>query len=124
MSDQVPFDVWQIAQGVRFPGKLLHPVLAENAETGGVGSADVLGGKSLAHGHQCDFAWIARRAAGSGCYPVAHLGDISCDRHKVSGVRGTAELRSAGRPRAAVPTWFVAGRGRAPSPHEHHPSIT
>src|SRR5450631_3132394 len=89
MSDQVPFGVRQVAQGIRLAGKLLHPVFAENAEAGGVRLADQFGRKSLAHAHQCDLVRIAARSLGCCGDPLPHLSNIFRDRHKAKTTKDT-----------------------------------
>src|SRR5271157_3101557 len=139
MSDQVPFGVTQVAQSIRLCRKLLHPVLAEDAQPGGVRLADVCGWKSLADAHQCDFIRSAGRAACSCCDPLPHLGNIFCNRHKTLKAvtanpvlimrRGPSFARldpstslragSRGRPSLRGSWWRPDGRGR-PSLHERH----
>src|ERR1700686_399814 len=89
MSDQVPFGVTQVAQSIRLRSKLLHPVLAENAQAGCVRFADAFYGKRLAYAHQLDFVWIAARPPRRCCDPFPHPGDIFRDRHKAKTTRDT-----------------------------------
>src|ERR1039457_2483283 len=89
MSDQVPFGVRQVAQGIRLAGKLLHPVFAENAEAGGVRLADAFYRKRLADSHQGDSFWIAGgplRCCGD---PLPRLSNIFCNRHKAKTTKDT-----------------------------------
>src|SRR5208337_2811340 len=82
MSNQVPFGFGQVAQSVRLARKLLHPVLAENAQPGGVCLADVFDGKSLAHAHQCNFIRTAVRPARRSGDPLLHACDVFSYRHE------------------------------------------
>src|ERR1700687_4958676 len=120
MPDQMPFGVTQVAQSICLPSKLLHPVLAENAQAGGVCLADAFHRKRFAHAHQRDFSWIAGCPARCCCDPFLYSGDIFRNRHKAKTTKDTkyhegesvlASVLSAGpscarlgQPRAAVPT--------------------
>src|SRR5437899_3055117 len=89
MSDQMPFGVAQVAQSIRLPRKLLHPVLAENAQPGCVGLANAVRRKSLAPPHQRDFVWIAGCPPRHCCDSLPHLRDIFRNRHKAKTTKDT-----------------------------------
>src|SRR5256884_7159235 len=121
MSDQVPFGVAQVAQSSRLRCKLLHPVLAEDAQSGRVGLANAFRRKSLAHPHQHDFVWIAGCPARRCCDSLPHLRDVFRDRHKAKttknskyheGESGVQQASSAPlRTNASVATQPWSGEG-------------
>src|ERR1700694_1723885 len=128
MSNQMPFGVTQVVQSIRLSGKLLHPVLAENAQAGRICLADAFYGKRLAHAHQRNLLWIAGRPARRCCDLLPHPDNIFRNQHKVKTTKDTkyhegesllASARSAGpscartgRTNASVPTQSLDGRGR------------
>src|SRR6266851_3563574 len=85
----MPFSVMQVAQSICLPSKLLHPVLAENAQAGGVCLADAFYGKRLAHAHQRNLLWIAGRTARCCCDLLPHTDNIFRNRHKVKTTKDT-----------------------------------
>src|ERR1700678_780881 len=82
MTDQVPFGIVQIAQRARLAEKFLHPILAEDPQTGGISLADACDRKSLAHSHQRDFFWIAARSTRCCRDPLSHQRNTFRDRHR------------------------------------------
>src|SRR5580700_2378163 len=106
MSNQVPFGVAQITQSRRLPRKFLHPVLAEDAQSGAVRLADTLNRKSLANSHQSNFIRIAPNPTRSRCDPLSHQHNIFRDRHTRKKTRKTEQdtkTRSRGDGRLARP---------------------
>src|ERR1700686_3944432 len=103
MSDQVPFGATQVAQCICLSSKLLHPVLAENAQARCVCFADAFYGKRFAYSHQRDFVWIAGCPPRRCCDALPHLPDILRNRHKAKTTKDTkyheGEPKISGRPR-------------------------
>src|ERR1700675_3734734 len=104
MSDQMPFGVTQVVQSIRLCSKLLHPVLAENAQARPLCLADAFYGKRLAHAHQRNLLWIAGRPCCC-CDLLPHPDNIFRNQHKVKTTKDTkyhegesllASARSAG----------------------------
>src|SRR6202162_4856060 len=89
MSDQVPLGVTQVVQSIRLCSKLLHSVLAENAQAGCVCFADAFYGKRFAHAHQRNFFWIAGCPPRCCCDPLLYLGNILRNRHKTKTTKDT-----------------------------------
>src|SRR5450755_173127 len=89
MSDQVPLGIMQVAQSAHFGRKFLHPVLAEDAQPGGVGLADAFDRESLAHAHQRDVRGIASDSPCRCCDPLPHPRNIFGNRHKAKTTKDT-----------------------------------
>src|SRR5260370_15964539 len=93
MSDEVPLSIPQVVQSVCLRSKFLHPVLAENAQAGGIRLADALYRKRFAHAHQRNFVWITARPSRRCCDSLLHPDNIFRNRHKRS-EEHTSELQS------------------------------
>src|SRR6202790_1593233 len=89
MSDQVPFGATQVAQCICLSSKLLHPVLAKNAQARCVCFADAFYGKRFAYSHQRDFVWSAGCPLGRCCDALPPLPDIFRNRHKAKTTKDT-----------------------------------
>src|SRR5260370_39554549 len=101
----MPLGGTQVAQYICLSSKLLHPVLAENAQAGGVCFADAFYGKRFAYSHQRDFVWIAGCPPRRCCDSLLHLRDIFRNRHKAKTTKNTKYHEGE-----FVPSGGVAGR--------------
>src|SRR6476661_535486 len=76
MTDQAPLGVFEFAEHGILAFELLDPILAERAQSRGIGLADALRLNRLAHGHQHDGMRIApntRRDAGDALADSANV---------------------------------------------------
>src|ERR1041385_1928228 len=73
MADQAPLGVFEFAERSRFAFKLLHSVLAKNAQSGGVGFCDPPRFHGLADGHERNLGFISAAALASMEYPFVNL---------------------------------------------------
>src|SRR5580704_9687124 len=82
MADQMPFGTVQIPKCVGLPSEFLHPILAEQPQSGVESLTNALCRKRLADRHQCDVFGLASGTTRGGGNSVTHQSQVLCNRHE------------------------------------------